>query len=59
MTSKILVLKNNDVRVKVGKYGDWYFVTTIREYDDGSFDICWDKDWQFYDSTATVEVRYN
>ena len=56
--SKVLVLKNNDVLVKLGTFGGWRRVTTICEYDDGSFDICWGQDWTFYGTEAAVEVMY-
>ena len=54
--AKKQVMKSNDILVKVGKHGLWARVTTLIQYDDSSFDICWDQEWTQYDSTATLQI---
>ena len=55
---KVLVIKSNDALIKLGKFGAWCRVTTLKQYDDGTFDICWGQEWSYYGKEATLQVQY-
>lgn len=55
---KTLVLTSYDVLIKIGKAPAWKRVSTLKQYDDGSFSIWAGYGWARFGKSATIEVYY-